>query len=101
SNALRHGGSAEIGLAVSDGQVRVAVDDRGPGIPAAQLEAVFQPFYRVDASRSRQTGGSGLGLYIARDLARRHGGQVTLSNHPGGGLHAELVLPTQGTPKRA
>ncbi|MEO8151942.1 MAG: ATP-binding protein [Rhizobacter sp.] len=93
SNALRYGGSAEIGLQVQGNSVTVVVDDRGPGIPASQLESVFQPFYRVDSSRSKQTGGTGLGLYIARDLARRHGGQVTLSNREGGGLRAELVLP--------
>lgn len=92
-NALRHGGSAEVSLHMQPGQVQVVIEDRGPGIPAGQLEAVFQPFYRVDASRSRQTGGTGLGLYIARDLAQRHGGQVTLSNRSGGGLRAELVLP--------
>lgn len=92
-NALRHGGSAEVSLHLQPGQVQVVIEDRGPGIPAAQLEAVFQPFYRVDASRSRQTGGTGLGLYIARDLAQRHGGQVTLCNRSGGGLRAELVLP--------
>jgi signal transduction histidine kinase len=73
--------------------VQLLIDDRGPGIPADQLEAVFQPFYRVDTSRSKQTGGTGLGLYIARDLARRHGGQLTLANREGGGLRAELLLP--------
>jgi signal transduction histidine kinase len=92
-NALRHGGSAEISVRVLPEQVQVVIDDQGPGIPADQLEAVFQPFYRVDASRSRQTGGTGLGLYIARDLAQQHGGQVTLFNRSGGGLRAELVLP--------
>jgi len=97
SNALRHAGSAEVTVHALPDQVSVVVEDRGPGIPADQLEAVFQPFYRTDASRSKQTGGHGLGLYIARDLARRHGGEVTLSNRPGGGLRAELLLPTQAT----
>lgn len=57
---------------------------------------MFQPFYRVDSSRSKQTGGTGLGLYIARDLAQRHGGQVSLVNRPGGGLRATLTLPLAG-----
>lgn len=93
SNALRHAGSAEISIQLQPTELRVWVDDRGPGIPAEQLEAVFQPFYRVDTSRSKQTGGSGLGLYIARDLARRQGGEVTLVQREGGGLRAELRLP--------
>ncbi len=93
SNALRHAGGAEIAVQVQPTQLQVWVDDRGPGIPADQLEAVFQPFYRVDASRSKHTGGSGLGLYIARDLARRQGGEVTLVRREGGGLRAELRLP--------
>lgn len=98
SNALRYGGSAEISVQVQADQVLVLIDDRGPGIPAAQLEAVFHPFYRVDTSRSKQTGGTGLGLYIARDLAHRHGGQLTLANRDGGGLRAELVLPLKEGP---
>lgn len=92
-NALRHGGSARVSLAELGERLLVRVDDDGPGIPEPELEAVFQPFYRVDASRSRLTGGTGLGLYIARDLARRHGGTLTLSNRHEGGLRAELSLP--------
>ena len=92
-NALRHGGAAEVSLAEREGRLLVRVDDRGPGIPEAELEAVFQPFYRVDTSRSRATGGTGLGLYIARDLVRRHGGELTLANRTEGGLRAELSLP--------
>ncbi|HET7791910.1 MAG TPA: ATP-binding protein [Rhizobacter sp.] len=92
-NALRHAGAAEVTLAEQNGHLLVRVDDRGPGIPEAELEAVFKPFYRVDSSRSRQTGGAGLGLYIARDLVRRHGGELTLANRAEGGLRAELSLP--------
>lgn len=95
-NALRHGGSAEVSLAERGDQLLVRVDDRGPGIPDAELEAVFQPFYRVDASRSHrpgESGGTGLGLYIARDLVRRHGGELTLANRAEGGLRAEISLP--------
>jgi signal transduction histidine kinase len=92
-NAVRHGGSARVSLAEAGDRLLVRVDDDGPGIPEDELESVFQPFYRVDASRSRQTGGTGLGLYIARDLARRHGGELSLSNRREGGLRAELSLP--------
>jgi len=92
-NALRYGGSAAVSVSMRSHEVQVCVDDTGPGIAADQLEAVFQPFYRIDASRSRSTGGVGLGLYIARDLAQREGGRLALSNRSGGGLRAELVLP--------
>jgi signal transduction histidine kinase len=76
--------------------MRVLIDDDGPGIAADQLEAVFAPFYRVNVARGRRPGvsaGSGLGLYIARDLAQRNGGRLSLSNRTEGGLRAELVLP--------
>ena len=92
-NAVRHGGSARITMAVRDAEFRLAIDDNGPGIPPHQLEAVFQPFYRADASRSSGTAGSGLGLYIARDLVEREGGRITLANRPGGGLCAAITLP--------
>ncbi|MBS0444614.1 MAG: HAMP domain-containing histidine kinase [Proteobacteria bacterium] len=92
-NALRYGGSADVALDVRDGRVQVRVDDHGPGIPAGQLESVFRPFYRVEGSRSRETAGSGLGLYIARDLAERNGATLTLANRPEGGLRATLELP--------
>lgn len=72
---------------------RIGVLDHGPGIPAEQLEAVFQPFHRLDPSRSPATGGSGLGLAIVRELARANGWQVTLAARPGGGLQAWIVLP--------
>jgi protein-histidine pros-kinase len=67
--------------------------DEGPGIPEAELERAFEPFYRGEASRSRETGGTGLGLGIARNIARAHGGDVTLRNRAGGGLEATLMLP--------
>jgi signal transduction histidine kinase len=92
-NALRYGGSARVSLVARANEVEVTIDDAGPGIAPEQLEAVFQPFYRLEASRNRATGGVGLGLYIARDLAERNGGQLTLSNRPEGGLRARLVLP--------
>ena len=92
-NALRHGGNARVALEARAGEARVVIDDDGPGIAADQLDAVRRPFYRVPAGPDAQAGGSGLGLYIANDLAERHGGRVLLANRPEGGLRAELVLP--------
>jgi signal transduction histidine kinase len=92
-NALKFGGSAEIRLAAaSDGQVTVSVLDRGPGIPVESLEAVFEPFYRLEGSRNRGTGGTGLGLAIARQLALAMDATLSLQNRPEGGLEASLVL---------
>lgn len=91
-NALKFGRRAMI--AVDDGEALVIrVSDEGPGIPEDSLERVFEPFYRLDSSRSRDTGGTGLGLSIARDIAQAHGGTLTLRNRPQGGLTAELRLP--------
>ena len=92
-NAMRYGGGAAIEVADAPERLRIAVVDRGPGIPETELERVFEPFYRLDASRNMDSGGTGLGLSIARNIARWHGGDVTLSNAPGGGLVAALVLP--------
>jgi signal transduction histidine kinase len=92
-NAVRYGGGADIEVIDSPQRLRIAVSDRGPGIPEAELERVFEPFYRLDASRNMDSGGTGLGLSIARDIARWHGGDVTLRNASGGGLIAELALP--------
>ena len=64
-----------------------------PAFPAAELERVFQPFHRVETSRNRETGGSGLGLPIARNILRAHGGDVTLANRAGGGVRATVMLP--------
>jgi signal transduction histidine kinase len=71
----------------------VVIEDDGPGIPIADLARVTEPFVRLDASRSLDTGGAGLGLAIVRDAAAYHGGQLTLENREGGGLRACLVLP--------
>ncbi len=73
--------------------MEITVDDEGPGIPEEELARVFQPFYRVEGSRSRETGGVGLGLAIAKSLIERHHGSLTLSNRAGGGLRARIVLP--------
>jgi signal transduction histidine kinase len=92
TNAIKFGGSAQVLL--EDGvELRVRVRDPGPGIPAAELERVFEPFYRLESSRNRDGGGTGLGLTIARDIAQAHGGTLVLENMSGGGLEACLVLP--------
>jgi signal transduction histidine kinase len=94
SNALAYGGAARLTLSARDGgTVRLAVEDDGPGIPEAELEGVFAPFKRLEASRNRETGGTGLGLTIARNILRAHGGDVVLANRPGGGLRAVASLP--------
>jgi signal transduction histidine kinase len=93
-NAIKFGGAAEIAVArEAGGGVTLAVLDRGPGIPEEELEAVFEPFVRVETSRNRETGGTGLGLSIVRQLAGTLGAQVVLRNREGGGLEARLVLP--------
>lgn len=94
-NALRYGdGPFDITLADSPQQLTVCVRDRGPGLPAAELERVFEPFRRIEHSRSRATGGTGLGLSIARAIARSHGGGLTLANRSDGpGIEARLCLP--------
>lgn len=76
----------------SDAMLVIRVQDRGPGVPEAELERIVEPFYRVESSRNRGTGGTGLGLAIARDIARLHGGELTLRNLPEGGLEATLSL---------
>jgi signal transduction histidine kinase len=93
-NALRFAGEAEIALESAPRQVIVAVRDRGPGIAQAELERVLEPFVRLDDSRSRETGGAGLGLAIAHELAGVLGGALQLRNREGGGLEARLVLPS-------
>ena len=91
-NALKFGGTAEIAVEPGPGGPTIAVRDRGPGIPEAELEKVFEPFYRVEGSRNRDTGGTGLGLAIARQLADVLDAELTLRNREGGGLEARLVL---------
>ncbi|MBU1222925.1 MAG: HAMP domain-containing protein [Gammaproteobacteria bacterium] len=93
-NALRYGGGQPVSLraeVLEDG-CRIGVLDRGPGIPEADREAVFRPFYRLEASRSVSTGGSGLGLAIVRQLAEAHGWRVSLQARPGGGLEVWLEI---------
>ncbi len=93
-NAIKYGGGARVVLtSPQDGQVTISVEDNGPGVPPDQLERVFDPFYRVEDSRDRGTGGTGLGLPIARNIFRAHGGDVTLGNRAEGGARALVVLP--------
>jgi signal transduction histidine kinase len=92
-NALRYGGSAEVEVIDSGQNVTLTVADQGPGIPPVSLETVFDPFFRLENSRARHSGGTGLGLGIARNIARAHGGDLLLRNRDTGGLLAELRLP--------
>jgi signal transduction histidine kinase len=94
-NAIKFGGLARV--RVEDGAaVVIRIDDDGPGIPVEELERVFEPFYRVESSRNRDSGGTGLGLSIARDIAQSHGGSLVVRNLPERGLEAVLTLPRQG-----
>lgn len=92
-NALQYGGQAEITLRDTAYGVMIEIRDRGPGIPENKMNAVFEPFVRLESSRNRHTGGVGLGLAIARETARRNGGELTLRNAVDGGLIATLELP--------
>jgi two-component system OmpR family sensor kinase len=92
-NAVKYGARARCTLSVHDRQAEIDIEDDGPGVPALELNRVFDPFYRREPSRSRQTGGIGLGLSVARSIARAHGGDVALVNRPQGGLKAKVTLP--------
>jgi len=98
-NALRYGGGAEIAIEDGDAALRIVVRDRGPGVPEAELQRVFEPYYRLDASRNPAGGGVGLGLSVARNIARWHGGDIELANAPDGGLLAAIVLPRPAPPE--
>ena len=98
-NALKYtpaGGTLRVETGVADGQVFCRVTDDGPGVDPADLAQLFEPFYRPDTSRSRETGGVGLGLAIVRAIAEAHGGTVTLAPVPPHGTRAELRLPPRG-----
>ncbi|MEX2009649.1 MAG: ATP-binding protein, partial [Dongiaceae bacterium] len=92
-NARRHARTVAIRATRRGAAIEVTVDDDGPGIPPDQREEVFRPFYRLDLSRNPETGGVGLGLTIARDVIRGHGGELVLTDSPLGGLRARLRLP--------
>jgi signal transduction histidine kinase len=92
-NALKYGQRARARVYAEGGSAIIEIDDDGPGVPVAELERVFDPFYRGEPSRNRETGGIGLGLAVVRSVARAHGGDVTLHNRDGGGLTARVSLP--------
>ena len=94
-NAQRYGGGAEVTFGYDAEHFQIRVADNGPGIPEAELEQVFEPFFRLEKSRSRETGGTGLGLSIARTIIRGHGGDVALSNRAEGGLLVIVTLPLE------
>jgi signal transduction histidine kinase len=92
-NAVAYGERARVALVASEDALCVVIDDDGPGIPEADFERVFQPFVRLEESRSRETGGIGLGMAIARSIVRAHGGEIELANRPAGGLRVTIRLP--------
>lgn len=95
-NAIKYATPPEIELSCSEKALVVAIRDHGPGIPAEALDRVFNPYYRLDKSRNRMTGGVGLGLTAAQAIIRGHGGEIVLDNRPGGGLEALVTLPMAG-----
>jgi len=94
-NAVRHAGSAAVSVKAMGDRVAIEVADNGPGIPEAELANVMEPFVRLEASRNRETGGSGLGLTLARSAAQAHGGSLELVNRPEGGLIARILVPAR------
>ena len=94
ANAVNYGGGAQVRLTLpAAGTLTIEVEDDGPGIPPAELDRAFEPFHRGEPSRNRETGGVGLGLPIARNILRAHGGDVTLANRPTDGLRATVTMP--------
>jgi signal transduction histidine kinase len=92
-NAVKYGKHARAAIATTAKAIEFTIDDDGPGIPDAELPRVFQPFYRIEDSRNRDSGGTGLGLAIAQSIVQAHGGELTLANRAGGGLRACIKLP--------
>lgn len=101
-NAVKYGGTVRVRLVSESGGITIDVDDDGPGIPTSEMDRVFEPFYRLDASRNRGTGGVGLGLTIARQAVEEQGGRLVLGNREDSGLCASIYLPYAGghTPAR-
>ena len=98
NNAVAYGGGAEVSLHEDAQTIALWVEDRGPGIPAAERERVFEPFHRLEASRNRDKGGAGLGLTIVRQIVESLGGSVTIADRPGGGSRASVTLPRAAIP---
>jgi len=97
-NAAKYGKTPEIELSCEEMALVVAIRDRGPGIPEHALDNVFRPYYRMDGSRNRISGGVGLGLTVAQAIVQGHGGEIILQNRPEGGLEARIVLPVLRAP---
>jgi signal transduction histidine kinase len=95
-NAIKYGKVARAVVVREAGSVLITIDDDGPGIPPDEYEQVFAPFYRLERSRNRDSGGTGLGLAVARTIAREHGGDIKLANIPSGGLRVRMELPMVG-----
>ncbi|WP_293795418.1 ATP-binding protein [uncultured Bosea sp.] len=100
-NAVKYGASADVAITEANGQVVVTVEDQGPGIPPAEIGRVFHPFVRLEKSRGRETGGSGLGLTIAQAVAQSHEGSIALENRSEGGLRVIVSLPRLDRPTRS
>jgi signal transduction histidine kinase len=94
-NAIKYGDVVSVGIVRETDGVCITIDDQGPGIPEDRIEDMFEPFTRLEQSRSRETGGSGLGLALAKAIAQQHGGRLTLENRTQGGLRASLWLPAR------
>ena len=94
-NALNYGESVSVNLSFDDQLTKIFIDDNGPGIPDEMKEQVFIPFFRVEGSRSRDTGGVGLGMTIARNAVRSMGGDIKLLDRPEGGLRVQVTVPRQ------
>ena len=93
SNSLKFSKKIVIACNKKNKHVEIIIDDDGPGIPKKEREKVLQPFYRIEASRNRDTGGIGLGITIAADIINNHGGNFFLEKSPLGGLRAKIYLP--------
>jgi signal transduction histidine kinase len=98
-NAHRYGGAVTVTFRQDSDHAVITISDDGPGIPETDLEQVFEPYFRLEKSRSKETGGTGLGLSIARTIVRAHGGDVSLSNRREGGLVATVTLPLEAKPR--
>lgn len=94
-NGIKYGNAVSVTLRDDDKHLLIDILDSGPGIPENEQQRVFQPFYRLESSRNKHTGGTGLGLVIAKNIIQHHGGNIQISNHPEGGLLVQVVLPKQ------
>jgi two-component system OmpR family sensor kinase len=95
-NAVKYGTRARLRLGVDAANATIEIDDDGPGIPQARQQQVFEPFFRLESSRNRETGGIGLGLSTVRAIVLDHGGEIALDNRSGGGLRVTVRLPLPG-----